>query len=171
MFWVSQSLFYYKLFLTWPNPFKVQGPKQRCWQANRQQCFEPVWATHWWTDSKLPSVSQGEEETEISTEHSTLQKPQHCFAFLTLSPTCPQLPSHTIPGPQPTDKTGYRSPCVLIVRLAKKPKERYTIIHSKETTISRSRTCPSNPSLGFFPDSKVRKYLPFSKPPGKTPPL
>lgn len=63
MFWVSQSLFYYKLFLTWPNPFKVQGPKQRCWRANRQQCFEPVWATHWWTDSKLPSVSQGEEET------------------------------------------------------------------------------------------------------------
>lgn len=43
-------------------------------------------------------------------------------------------------------------------------------MHSKATTISRSRTFPSNPSLGFFLDSKVRKYLPFSRLPGKTHP-
>jgi len=47
----------------------------------------------------------------------------------------------------------------------------YTIMHSKATTIPRSRAFPSHPSLGFVPGRETgSSYLPFSRSPGKTPP-
>lgn len=73
----------------------------------------------------------GEIQASRDLHETAPSKSLHCFAFLTLSHICSQLLSHTIPGPQPTYKTGWRSPHVLIVRLTKKFKKRS---YSKATT-------------------------------------